>query len=247
MTGSHNKPSVSFVIPAYNEEANIEEVVRRSFAVLDSYCSGGEVVVIDDGSRDSTGTILSRLVPDFQNRLRVLRNASPIGCHPSMWKGSVAAQSEWIFFIPADKQIVPEELPKFLAATAGADLVYSYRRSRADPWYRKVAGRLYNLVERVTLGLHLDDTHSSVLVSRRVVRALEGSIQSMSAVLPAELAARSMHLGFVIRQVEIEHYPRVAGVATGITSKDIFRLPGDLVRFAIRMRRLSRQARGTPG
>jgi glycosyltransferase involved in cell wall biosynthesis len=237
------RPTVSFVIPAYNEEANIEEVVRRSLIVLDQCASDGEVVVVVDGSLDSTASIVARLVDEFPGRLRSIVHSRPIGCHPSMWRGSLAARYEWIFFIPADKQIVPEELPNFLAASADADLVCSYRRTRADQWYRRLVGRIYNLLERTLLSLDLDDTHSSVLIRKSVVEAIAPDIRSTSAVLPVEIAARAMHHGFRILQIQIAHYPRVAGVATGITSKDILRLPGDLIRFTFEIRTIRRSAR----
>ena len=239
------RTTVSFVIPAYNEAANVEEVVRRSLAMLEQHTAGGEVIVVDDGSRDATGAIIERLAAEFPGRVRTIHHAQPIGCHPSMWRGSLIASCEWIFFIPADKQIIPEELPKFLAVAADADLVCSYRRRRADPWYRRFVGRTYNLLERVLLGLPLDDTHSSVLLRTAVVRVIAPAIRSMSAILPIEIAARALYSGFRLQQIEINHYPRTAGVPTGITSKDILRLPGDLAAFAWQIHAIRRAARAT--
>src|SRR5690242_754085 len=63
-------PSVSFVIPAYNEESNIEEVVRRSIKVLDSMPAAGEIVVVNDGSQDNSADILARLSAEFPDRIR---------------------------------------------------------------------------------------------------------------------------------------------------------------------------------
>lgn len=227
------KESVSMVMPAFNEEDNIEFMLEESVKTLTSLTDDWEIVVVDDVSRDSTAQRAEAFAAKQPvGRIRVIRNPKNIGCHPSQIIGFKASRGDYCFFICSDRQILPRELYKFLPALQqGADLVYSWRLPRVDPFYRRLISKVYNLIEQLILGVKLHDSHSAIVAHRRVIDKIGPEIISDSAVIPVELVVRALKHNFQIAEVVIAHHPRIYGKATGINLKDVMRVPFDLYQF----------------
>jgi len=167
-----NKLLLSIVVPCFNEESGLEELVRRcchsaSAAVGQSY----ELILVDDGSTDRTwGTILSQL-ERFPNvvAIKLSRN---FGHQIALTAGLSAVQAQAVLVIDADLQDPPELLGDMLKAMNDnlADVVYGQRRSRAgDSWFKtSTASLFYRLLERSTDILIPVDTGDFRLMSRRV-------------------------------------------------------------------------------
>ena len=232
--------AISIVIPAYNEEGNIEFVVNDCVETLRSIPGTHEIVVVDDASTDSTPHLLTTLAQQHAN-LRVLTNDANIGCHPSLRRGFDAARGDWLLFLPADRQIRASVLPAFLAASESAAMVCSYRRRRSDPVYRVWVSRLYNAIARLATGVPFRDFDSSIFVRRDAYLSVAPGLIAESASLSVELLVRILARGHHVTEVEIEHFPRVAGRNSGLNWRDSVRVPVNLLRsFAI-----VRRARGS--
>ena len=223
--------NVSIVIPAFNEAENLEFVVEDCVRTLDELPGEHEIVLVDDASTDGSPAILGTLAAQHP-RLRVLRNAENLGCHPSARRGLDEARGDWLLFLPADRQIRADSLHRFLGKTGEADMVCSYRRNRADPPHRVLIGRLYNAIVRVVTGVPFRDFDSSVLIRREAYREVAPQLVANSASLAVELVMRVLTAGYRVGEVEIEHYPRVAGRATGLNGRDVLRVPRNLLRTA---------------
>lgn len=224
---------LSIVIPAYNEEGNIEACVRESLAVLQPLGGAIDVVAVDDGSLDQTPQILDRLAKELP-QLTVVHNNPNIGCHPSSLVGFKAAKGDYILFIPGDRQIPAEEFPKFLAkAKEGCDVVYSWRVNRADPLHRLWISGLYNIMMRVFFGVSVHDVDSSSMLTKKAVETLLPSIRSDSAFISVEILIAAAKHGLKIGEVEIAHRPRTSGVPKGVNPKDLCYVPLDFLSMLI--------------
>ncbi len=235
--------NVSLVIPAYNESANLlplVEACERALAVVEG---SHEILIIDDGSTDDTSEVLSRLEAE-RPLLRSIRHrpGRNIGCHPSELEGLKAAEGSVALFLPADLQILPSCLPRFLAAAGSADIVASRRMRRADNTWRRVLSWANNRVERFVIGVDIHDAHSSMLVRRCVLDEIVPLVVSRSALIPAELLVRARQHGLRITEVDVEHHPRAAGRQTGAKVSEILAVPFDMMRLR---RRLARESRAT--
>lgn len=217
--------ALSIVIPAFNEEDNIEVVIRESVEVLSNLTPTWDIVVVDDVSTDATPEILDRLAQEIP-QLTVIRNEENIGCHPSTLVGWPLCQGEYRYFIPSDRQIPPGEIMKFVnKAREGCDVVYSWRVKRADPLHRRILGRTYNLILRTLFGITVHDADSSSLLTRRAVESILPRLQLSSALLTTEILLEARRQGLKIGEVVIEHRPRIAGVARGFTWTEFCRMP----------------------
>jgi len=237
--------NVSLVIPAYNESANLLPLVDACEAALARVQGTHEIVIVEDGSTDDSGEILSRLETERPS-LRTIRHerGKNIGCHPSELEALRTAKGDVALFLPADLQIHPSALPVFLAAGEHADVVASRRLHRADNAFRRLASGANNVVERLLMGVDVHDAHSSMLLSRRALDEVVPHVVSNSALIPAEILVRARERGLRIVEVDVDHYPRASGAQTGISVMEVLRVQFDLLRLRRRLAREPRAARG---
>ncbi|HWH44541.1 MAG TPA: glycosyltransferase family 2 protein [Thermoleophilaceae bacterium] len=223
---------VSLVIPAHNERDNIPTLVDACREAVSGFEGSHEIIVIDDGSTDGSGELL-REIGEGEPMLRVIAHApgENIGCHPSEIVGLKAATGDVMVFLPADLQIHPNVTPAFVEAAGRADIVASHRVNRADNAMRRFISAVNNRVERMVIGVDVNDAHSSMAFTRRAVDELIPSVVSQSALIPAEILLRAHRKGISVTEIEIEHFPRVAGRQTGATLSEIAGVQLDLLRL----------------
>lgn len=225
-------------MPAFNEAENLPDAVRGCIEVLSMLTDEYEVIVVDDCSTDETPKVLINLQKTY-SCLRVIHNEKNLGCHPSSLVGLKEASGEVSIFLPADRQIPPSTISKFLETINTYDLVCSYRHQRVDALPRLIASRFYNLILHLCFGISLHDTHSAIAVKKNVVLAIIGKIQSSSSFAGCEFILRALMSGFRVTEIEIDHLPRIAGKATGANVRDAIRTPLNLLQFLWENRQMS--------
>ena len=154
----------SIVIPAYNEGRRLAPTLESVLAYLRQQGWDAEVIVVNDGSHDNTATIV-RSFAEKNRLLRLVENPGNRGKGYSVRHGMLAAQGDVILFSDADLSSPIEEMPKLLQAlAAGADIAIGSRWLRADlqtarqSLHRQLFGRIFNLLNRIILGLRFADT-----------------------------------------------------------------------------------------
>ena len=106
---------VSVVVPVYNEEGNLPELLTRLVAVMDGIGEPYEVVFVDDGSRDGSLAILKQAAAARPDRIRVLELARNFGQHQAILAAFESVTGDAVVTLDADLQNPPEEIPKLLA------------------------------------------------------------------------------------------------------------------------------------
>ena len=166
-------PKLSIVIPAYNECARIEETLSRVMSTVSREQWDAEVLVIDDGSKDTTAEIVERWM-DVHPRLHLIKNPGNRGKGYSVRNGLLQAAGDIVMFTDADLSAPMEEANRLLAAIdAGADVAIGSRwmdRTRQtihQPLYRQFFGRCFNAITRGVMGLPFKDTQCGFKAFRR--------------------------------------------------------------------------------
>jgi undecaprenyl-phosphate 4-deoxy-4-formamido-L-arabinose transferase len=210
-------PTISVVIPIYNEEAGLETLFARLYPALDGLGERYELILIDDGSRDHSARLLRRQYDRRPDVTRVVLLAANFGQHMAIRAGFDLARGELVITLDADLQNPPEEIPRLVAKwREGYDYIGSYRRNRHDSWFRKTASRINNrLRERITDISMTDQGCMLRAYGRNVVEAITRSPE-VSTFIPAlaYLYARNPV------EIEVAHEPR----ATGTTKYSIYKL-----------------------
>jgi glycosyltransferase involved in cell wall biosynthesis len=200
---------VSCVFPAYNEAANLPEVIRRWDAGLAASTRDYELIVVDDGSTDDTAAVLRQLVGRYE-RLRTITHGRNLGYGTAISNGFEAAKCPLVFFTDADGQYEPEDLGLLLDHIATADVVVGYRIERADPIIRRSLSNGYNSLVRHMVGLTLRDINCAFKLMRRDTFRRLG-VEATGFTFNAELAANARRAGQRIVEVGVRHLPRQQG------------------------------------
>jgi dolichyl-phosphate beta-glucosyltransferase len=154
----------SIVIPAYNEGTRLGATLEKVLAYVRAQGWNAEVIVVNDGSRDNTADLVRGFAAK-DPMLRLVENPGNRGKGYAVRNGMLNARGEIVVFSDADLSSPIEEMPKLLAAlAAGADIAIGSRWLRAEMQtqrqsaFRQMAGRIFNALNRIILGLHFKDT-----------------------------------------------------------------------------------------
>jgi glycosyltransferase involved in cell wall biosynthesis len=234
-------PSLSIVLPAYNEEENVAGAIEEVSTVAQQLGMDYEIILVNDGSTDRTGEIareLEQRIPNF----RLVEHYPNRGYGGSLKAGFTAATKGLIAFTPADKQFVFGEITRFLAKIDQADIVSGYRANRQDPLIRKFNALGWNMTVRLLFGYLCRDIDCGFKLFRREI--LEHvTLISDGAMIDTEFLAGAKARGYRIAEVPVTHLPRVAGHPTGANVKVIVKAFRDLARFRLRLSRELRAER----
>jgi glycosyltransferase involved in cell wall biosynthesis len=222
-------PSISAVLPAYNEEAIIADTARAMAAVLRKQVDDYEVIVVNDGSRDATAARVEAVAAE-DSRVRLVSHATNRGYGSALATGFTAATKDWIFLTDGDKQFDAREIAGFIPLMDQADLVVGYREPRRDSLPRRLNGWGWNALVRLLFGPVARDVDCAFKLFRREVwEAVQ--VESGGATFSAEFLIKARRAGFHLREQRVTHLPRTAGRATGARPHVILRAFRDLFRL----------------
>lgn len=202
-------PSLSIVIPVYNEQESLHSLHAELDAILRRMACHAEIIFIDDGSTDdSWSTVEGLCVQD--ERVSALRFRRNFGKAAALAAGFALARGGVVFTLDADLQDDPAELPRFLEKIeTGYDLVSGWKRVRHDPWHKTLPSRIFNRMVSSLTGVHLHDHNCGFKCYRDEVLdeiQLYGEFHRFTPVLASAK-------GFRIGEIEVHHRPRRFGVS----------------------------------
>ncbi|TFG40721.1 MAG: glycosyltransferase [Chromatiales bacterium] len=200
--------ALSLVIPVFNEEENVAELVERCIAVCEATGKSYEIVLVDDGSSDRSRELLCALATDPDNAVVAVLLNRNYGQHPAVLAGLAQSRGDVVVTLDADLQNPPEEIPRLLAKIdEGCDVVGSVREIRRDSWLRRLPSRLINAVVRKTTGVEMNDYGCMLRAYRRnVVDAVLGC-HERSTFIPILANSFASRTG----EVNVAHSERSAG------------------------------------
>ncbi len=160
---------ISLVIPVYNEKAALEELIQRCLTVCRGLGHPFEVILVDDGSRDSSAQIIERSALDNPELIGVFLNRN-YGQHAAVMAGFETSRGEIVITLDADLQNPPEEIPRLIAEiNKGYDVVGSVRQNRKDSVFRKFSSFLINWSVQKATGIMMHDYGCMLRAYRRPI------------------------------------------------------------------------------
>jgi len=170
--------NISVVIPVYNSEPLLLELVLRLHPVLESLGSDYELILVDDGSRDRSWEVIFRLAQEHSwiRGINLMRN---YGQHNALLCGIRAAQYDVVVTMDDDLQHPPEEIPKLLKKlTEGCDVVYGTPQKEPHRFWRNIASRITKLALKSAIGAEIARSASAFRAFRTYVRDAFADYQS---------------------------------------------------------------------
>jgi glycosyltransferase involved in cell wall biosynthesis len=206
---STEPPEISLVIPCYNEEGNLRELVKAIRAAVEPLAITYEIIITDDCSKDKSWEILQELAAG-DRRIRVQRFASNCGESAASFAGLKAARGKYLFTLDADLQNDPKDLPKFLDALKHFDCVCGTRvkvRGEGDHFIRVLSSRIANGVRNRLSGEQISDAGCTYRAFKRECIANLKFFKGMHRFLPTLFKIE----GHTVTEIEVGNHPRFVG------------------------------------
>ena len=214
--------SLSIFFPFWNEEKNIERVVEKAIPVAKDVSQKWEILMVDDGSTDTTPEKAKKLE---QNH----KNVHTVALHPNRGYGAALragfdkAKYEYVVFTDGDLQFDFAEVTRFIEKIGSADLVIGYRQKRQDTVMRHVLMIMHRMWVFVFFGFYVKDIDCGFKLFRRSAIEMIMPLRSEGAMITTEILAKAKAKKLRIAQVPITHYPRKYGTPSGANLSVIVR------------------------
>jgi glycosyltransferase involved in cell wall biosynthesis len=232
------RPSLSLVIPMFNEELNIAHAIDAAVESLSKYSDDYEIIIVDDASTDASPRIVAEMAAE-NFRIRTIRHEKNRKLGGSLKTGFAAATREVVLYMDADLPFDPDAINRAMRAMylTGADLIAGYRLDRTiEGLKRTIYSYCYNALIGILFGWpHRDINFSFKLLKREVLRAIE--LKSEGSLIDAELIVKAKNHGFAIQQIGLDYFPRIRGTSSLSSPTVILKILRELVQLYPEMRR----------
>ncbi|MEX2571427.1 MAG: glycosyltransferase [Gemmatimonadota bacterium] len=200
------RENFAVVIPAYNEVENLSRLFEEIADTFRRYGLNGEVILVDDGSTDGTFDVARREGERRIERLRVLRHRRNLGKTEAMVTGAGAAESDYIILFDADLQHAPDDFPRFLAKLAeGWDIVAGRKTGTYD---KRAVSSVYNRLSQRLFDVPARDLNSMKAFRREILEEIPLRHDWHRFFIVLAYAR-----GYTVSEIDIELYPRRAGIS----------------------------------
>ncbi len=199
--------ALSIVVPVFNEAPSLRQLHREIADVLGEHNYTGEIIFVDDGSRDESWTVIQELASQ-DSRIRAVRFRRNFGKAAALSAGFAMVRHPRVLTLDADLQDDPREIPAFLAKVEeGFDVVSGWKKIRHDPWHKVFPSRIFNWMVSGITGVRLHDHNCGMKCYRREVLEEVVLYGELHRFVPVLAAAR----GFTVGELVIHHRPRQFG------------------------------------
>jgi glycosyltransferase involved in cell wall biosynthesis len=223
-------PGLSVFFPAYNDSGTIASLVIRAVQTAARLTPDFEVIVVNDGSSDSTAEIADELARRYP-QVRVVHHQRNCGYGGALRSGFAAASKELVFYTDGDAQYDPGEMENLWPLMApGVDLVNGYKISRSDPLHRIIIGRVYHHMVKRLFGLKVRDVDCDFRLMRRAVFD-RVQLTKNSGVICLEMMKKIQDAGFAIVESPVHHYHRSYGKSQFFNFRRIARTGVDVMKL----------------
>ena len=220
------------VLPAHNEEEAIATTVHEVIETLSAWMLDFEIIVVDDGSQDDTGTILDT-ISTIHPYVKVIHHPVNQGYGAALVSGFEAASKDLTFFMDSDGQFDIHDLGRFLPLMEEYDAVLGYRIDRQDTWMRKVNAWGWKKLVGLVFDVHVRDVDCAFkLYPSSFFR--EYQLETRGAMINTEILYKFIRAGNTYTQVGVRHLPRHGGRATGAKLSVIVRAFRELFVYAFK-------------
>lgn len=231
------KHSLSLFFPCYNDAGTIGSMVAAADVVAKEFTDDYEIIVVDDGSADSSRALLEELRLRYP-RLKLVFHKKNLGYGAALRSGFRNSTKDLVFYTDGDGQYDVFELRKFFPVMQeDVDIVNGYKILRHDPFHRILIGSLYLLLMRLAFNFHIRDIDCDFrLMRRKVFDTIR--LEHASGVICLELVKKLELAGYRFAEFPVHHYHRSYGKSQFFrfgrlarTAANILKLWWDLMLF----------------
>jgi len=206
VTEIQKSPTLSVVVPVFNEKENLPILIPKLVEVLKALPFSYEMIFVDDGSSDGSRRILKEMASQYPS-LRVLGFKENRGLSTALVAGMREARGEKIVTLDSDLQNDPKDIPILLEYLDRYDMVTGWRREREDQWLKKISSKIANAVRNWLNDGNIQDSACTLRAFKKEcvekIPVFNGMHRFLSTLVKME--------GYRIMEVPISHHPRKFG------------------------------------
>jgi glycosyltransferase involved in cell wall biosynthesis len=226
---TEKKPDISLFFPVYNDEKTVRIVASRALELLEEVADNYEIIIVNDGSPDSSGDIADALAAEHE-KISAIHHPKNRGYGAAMKTGIASSRFDIICMIDGDNEYDVFDLKKMLAVKDYYMLIIAFRYRKLYSTKRIFISFVYNSVLRLLFKSPFRDISTGIRLIHRAVLD-DVVLTSNSPFIGAELSLKSMLRGFPVGEVGIQTFPRDFGTGSATsfpnimgTIKDIWRI-----------------------
>lgn len=213
---------LSIFFPFWNEEQNVEKVVKDAIPVAEKVAKRWEIIMVNDGSSDRTLEICQRLAKENPH-LRAVSHQPNRGYGAALREGFENAKYNPIVFNDGDGQFDFSQVSRFLEKIDEADMVIGYRKKRRDHPFRHLLMNLLKIWDLIFFGFYFRDIDCGFKMLKRQALKKIMPLKSEGAMITTEILAKAKKQKLKIAEVEVSHYARKYGNQSGGNPRVIIR------------------------
>lgn len=228
---------ITVIMPACNEEGNILDAIESTFRAFDKSGINGEIIVINDGSKDKTPELVNGFIATSSKKVSLINHNTSQGVGACFWDGVLKTEGEIICMIPGDNETYADEIFRYLKLLEDVDIVVPFVynkevRTRFRNCFTYVCRTILNL----TFGTSFNYTNGTILYRRSILNSLD--YRCKSPFFQADILIRLAKRGYLFAEVPYKLGVRNTGRSKIISFfpvlkviRDYFRLVGDVYIF----------------
>ncbi|MFA4993546.1 MAG: glycosyltransferase family 2 protein [Candidatus Omnitrophota bacterium] len=206
---------VTAIIPALNEDDNIVPAVKNALSAFEESGINGEVIVINDGSRDRTAEKVMRLMRE-DKRISLITHDKPQGIGASFWDGVDASQGAVVVLLPGDNEVDPWEILRYFKLLEHVDIVIPFVFNKeVRSIYRNIVSTIYRIIVNSTFLVNFNYTNGTILYRKSILKDFD--FRSTGFFFQTDILVRTVKKGYLFAEVPYRLGLRKGGVSKAVT------------------------------
>lgn len=226
---SHDRPDISVIVTALNEENNILSAINNTLAAFADYSLKGEIIVVNDGSTDRTGELVMDVVNN-DCRVTVLSHIRNQGVGASFWDGVDRARGDALFWLPGDNENDPREILRYLKLMNDVDVVIPFVYNRGvRSFFRNLLSSLYLFMINLTFRANFHYTNGTIIYRRAILQEL--GYRNRSFFFQTDILVRLIRENYLFAEVPYRLNPKADRRSKSVSPASLLRVAGGYLRL----------------
>lgn len=212
----NSETTISIIMPALNEQQNIFLAVSNTLKAFDDFKINGEIVVINDGSKDKTGEIVKEMM-EKDKRIRLINHENPMGIGASFWDGVDNAHGEIVSMFPGDNENDPWETLRYYQLLEHVDIVipFIFNKAEARSLFRNTLSSVYRFIINNTFFVNFNYTNGTIMYRKSILSEL--SYRSSGFFYQTDILIRTVKRGYLFAEVPCRLGTRNTGKSKAVS------------------------------
>lgn len=222
-------PRLTIVMPALNEEDNIHTALSDTLTAFTQFKIAGEIVVINDGSKDRTQAIVEEFMKR-DSRVRLVTHATPQGIGASFWDGVEHSRADIVCMLPGDGENDPFEIMRYFPLLQHVDLVIPFVfNKQVRSLFRNTLSFVYRFIINTTFLVYFNYTNGTVMYRKSILKEID--FHSTGFFFQTDILIRTVKRGYLFAEVPYHLNMRVHGVSKAVSFPSFFRVVKGYLRL----------------